>query len=97
MTTSIPPIRWTVRMDMFGQRQLGMSGYVGTYEARLFSYGWKSGEKPWRLTTMLPGYEKKSWISATEDEAKETAQKLIQLFITKINTEWTDSETEENA
>jgi hypothetical protein len=89
MTEKIPLIDWRNVKEMWNQPGTGKDGYVGAFNARMFSYGYVGGSavtEPWRLVTMLPGYSNKWWTFSTETDAEKFAQLLLTKFLTKIFT-----------
>jgi hypothetical protein len=83
----VPKIDWRNVKEMWGKSFPGKDGYVGTFNARIFSYGYVGGStvtEPWRLVTMLPGYSNKWWTFSTETDAEAFAQVLLTTFLSKI-------------
>lgn len=62
----------------------GHHGWVGTLKSRLFTTGYVSGEKPWRLECTLPGWTRNEWRFATEEDAYIHAENVLARFTEKL-------------
>lgn len=61
---------------------IGYDGIVG--EVTLFSYGWAGGPEPYVLHTQLPGYQSRRWRKASEQEARDFAERVFAKWLATI-------------
>lgn len=84
-------LTWTAKQPLSGSRRgwevgsaPGHHGHAGQLKARLFTTGYASGEKPWRLECTLPGWTSIKTRFTTEDDAYTFAEKVLARFTEKL-------------